>query len=367
MMTINQAGLMTNRLQLTQPSAAGLKARKSPRLTRRCGAVSLAPLRANRRYHYDVFGNNYTGSLAGSNSLGYAGKRYDPATSFYDYGFRDYDSTTGRFTTVDPIRDGYNWYAYCNNDPVIFFDLWGLKPAQDKPYSLDAYEYQLRTNNGLLKQAVEELAHKGQDIIPYSSLLDNNGKSATARFANALTSEAGLSVLQDSTRAYVTNLSRTELVDSLNKANLVTGIDMNDVSNEIDRLNRMGVNVQFDPTKRDAFSISGYVFTSENTNSIVSQKEIGNQTYYMINDEETMRLLYHEDTHYQSALATGNEYQWFENYNNEFQKNLANGMSKDKAYYSLSDEREAYSFGPYNSEAETNFNDPKTGDKYIKW
>ncbi len=121
-----EAGLMTNRLQLTQPSAAGLKARKSPRLTRRCGAVSLAPLRANRRYHYDVFGNNYTGSLAGSNALGYGGKRYDPATSFYDYGFRDYDTSSGRFTTADPIRDGVNWYVYCNNDPVNFFDLWGL-------------------------------------------------------------------------------------------------------------------------------------------------------------------------------------------------------------------------------------------------
>ncbi len=96
MMTSNEAGLMTN------------------------------------RYHYDVFGNNYTGSLAGSNALGYGGKRYDAATAFYDYGFRDYDSRTGRFTTQDPIRDGVNWYVYCNNDPVNFFDLWGLKPAQDK-------------------------------------------------------------------------------------------------------------------------------------------------------------------------------------------------------------------------------------------
>ena len=31
-----------------------------------------------------------------------------------------------RFTTVDPIRDGANWFAYVNNDPVNYVDLWGL-------------------------------------------------------------------------------------------------------------------------------------------------------------------------------------------------------------------------------------------------
>jgi hypothetical protein len=31
-----------------------------------------------------------------------------------------------RFTTVDPIRDGANWFAYVNNDPVNWVDLWGL-------------------------------------------------------------------------------------------------------------------------------------------------------------------------------------------------------------------------------------------------
>jgi RHS repeat-associated protein len=33
---------------------------------------------------------------------------------------RYYDSTTGRFTQEDPIRDGYNWYSYCGGNPVGF-------------------------------------------------------------------------------------------------------------------------------------------------------------------------------------------------------------------------------------------------------
>ena len=47
-------------------------------------------------------------------------------TELYDYGFRDYSPTIARFTSVDPIRDGRNWYCYVVNDPVNYVDLWGL-------------------------------------------------------------------------------------------------------------------------------------------------------------------------------------------------------------------------------------------------
>jgi uncharacterized protein RhaS with RHS repeats len=45
----------------------------------------------------------------------------------YNYGYRDYAPGVARFTTEDPIRDGNNWYAYVNNDPVNWIDLWGLQ------------------------------------------------------------------------------------------------------------------------------------------------------------------------------------------------------------------------------------------------
>jgi hypothetical protein len=44
----------------------------------------------------------------------------------YNYGYRDYQPEVARFTTIDPIRDGANWFAYVNNDPVNYIDLWGL-------------------------------------------------------------------------------------------------------------------------------------------------------------------------------------------------------------------------------------------------
>ena len=53
-------------------------------------------------------------------------------TGLYDYGFRDYSPSLARFTTVDPARDGLNWYTYCANDPVNFVDAWGLLTSEPK-------------------------------------------------------------------------------------------------------------------------------------------------------------------------------------------------------------------------------------------
>ena len=78
------------------------------------------------RYEYDVFGQLYSGDLTSAMNLGYTGKPYDTATGLYNYGYRDYKPQMARFTTVDPIRDGNNWFAYVNNDPVNYIDPWGL-------------------------------------------------------------------------------------------------------------------------------------------------------------------------------------------------------------------------------------------------
>jgi RHS repeat-associated protein len=74
-----------------------------------------------------VFGEPHLGDFGNGVGLGYTGKPYDPVTGLYDYGYRDYQAENGRFTTEDPVRDGANWFAYVNNDPVNWIDPWGLK------------------------------------------------------------------------------------------------------------------------------------------------------------------------------------------------------------------------------------------------
>ena len=53
-------------------------------------------------------------------------------TTLVNYGFRDYNPRQGRFTTVDPIRSGENWYGYVVNDPLNLIDRYGLE-AEDAP------------------------------------------------------------------------------------------------------------------------------------------------------------------------------------------------------------------------------------------
>jgi RHS repeat-associated protein len=81
------------------------------------------------RYEYDAFGKPYKGDLNSGVNLGYTGKPYDTTTGMYNYGYRDYKPEVARFTTIDPIRDGANWFAYVNNDPVNWIDPYGEFPA----------------------------------------------------------------------------------------------------------------------------------------------------------------------------------------------------------------------------------------------
>ncbi|MBR4824176.1 MAG: DUF4329 domain-containing protein, partial [Spirochaetaceae bacterium] len=80
-------------------------------------------------YSYDAFGSPYLGNLENDIGFGYCGKVYDVGTGLYDYGFRDYSPVSARFTTVDPIRDGSNWFSYVVNDPVNYVDPLGLSTS----------------------------------------------------------------------------------------------------------------------------------------------------------------------------------------------------------------------------------------------
>ena len=92
---------------------------------------------------YDIFGSPYqkSGSFLADDSLdfGYLGKPYNADTELYDYGFRDYSPEIARFTTIDPIRDGRNWYSYVVNDPVNYVDLWGLCKSESDTNSRKTY------------------------------------------------------------------------------------------------------------------------------------------------------------------------------------------------------------------------------------
>ena len=66
-----------------------------------------------------------------ANHFTYFGQTYDEETGLYYLRARYYDPTTGRFTQQDTAEDGYNWYVYGNNNPVMFVDPSGYLSSKE--------------------------------------------------------------------------------------------------------------------------------------------------------------------------------------------------------------------------------------------
>jgi len=85
-------------------------------------------------YAYDPFGNETTAQTSYAatwdNPFRYCGEYWDEETQTYYLRARQYDPTTGRFLSEDPVQDGLNWYIYCYNDPVQYWDPNGEVPVE---------------------------------------------------------------------------------------------------------------------------------------------------------------------------------------------------------------------------------------------
>ena len=92
------------------------------------------------RYRYTAFGLLTVLDAEGEETDGdalspwlYHGRLYEQSTGLYWMRMRHYSPQLGRFLQPDPagIAGGINLYAYSNNNPLRYFDPWGLWPAPD--------------------------------------------------------------------------------------------------------------------------------------------------------------------------------------------------------------------------------------------
>ena len=90
-------------------------------------------------YKYDAWGNHTTAYSNGGNTTGaqynpfrYRGYYYDSDLGLYYLNSRYYDANTSRFLNADGQLNGgllgYNQFAYCLNNPVIYADYFGEFP-----------------------------------------------------------------------------------------------------------------------------------------------------------------------------------------------------------------------------------------------
>ena len=90
--------------------------------------------------HYYPFGMEtegpwYLQRTGVQNHYRYNGKENIGAIGLLDYGARNYDSSIGRFLSVDPLADQYaqiSPYAYVANNPIIFIDPDGMQIGDGK-------------------------------------------------------------------------------------------------------------------------------------------------------------------------------------------------------------------------------------------
>ncbi len=74
-------------------------------------------------YQYDAFGNLLEKREDVGNRILYTGQQYDQETGQYYLRARYYNPVVGRFLQEDTYRgDGLNLYAYCANNPVVYYD-----------------------------------------------------------------------------------------------------------------------------------------------------------------------------------------------------------------------------------------------------
>ena len=90
-------------------------------------------------YSYDGFGNILESREDITNRILYTGQQYDQKTGQYYLRARYYNPVIGRFTQEDTYRgDGLNLYAYCDNNPVMYYDPSGHEECNpDKKKELE--------------------------------------------------------------------------------------------------------------------------------------------------------------------------------------------------------------------------------------
>jgi len=141
-------------------------------------------------YRFDAFGNQLgtdgnwlrhpqhpAGVNAIHNPFRYRGDGYfDGHTGFIYQRFRYLDTTIGRFINEDPIRWGLNWYCFAMQNPIMFFDFWGLAPnfifhGTDRVPAANATRQQL-INSGIPEYDITmiEVATANDFIVGWSAM-----------------------------------------------------------------------------------------------------------------------------------------------------------------------------------------------------
>ena len=136
-------------------------------------------------YQYDAFGVQLEASEQLPNHIRYTGQQYDDLTGQYYLRARYYNPELGRFMQEDVYQgDGLNLYAYCSNNPVVYYDPSGYKKGSNSgcpPASNNGGDGGAPEGNGSGKSSVLDNAiNNGQPLNNHRIVLDTEASSLLA-------------------------------------------------------------------------------------------------------------------------------------------------------------------------------------------
>ena len=96
--------------------------------------------RIKNYYRYNTFGSILVEEESVSNRIRYTGQQYDGMSGQYYLRARYYNPIVGRFLQEDMYEgDGLNLYAYCRNNPVMYYDPSGYTSTGTGGYEIGAF------------------------------------------------------------------------------------------------------------------------------------------------------------------------------------------------------------------------------------
>ena len=136
-------------------------------------------------YEYDAFGKTVVSEEEVGNRFKYTGQQHEPVTQQYYLRARYYNPVIARFTQEDPYKGaGLNLYAYCDNNPVIYFDPSGYSPCERKQELYNKYIEQ-----GYTPQQAYDLS-RAKDLMSWKEFESQNKDKYTGTGWQELMSEA---------------------------------------------------------------------------------------------------------------------------------------------------------------------------------
>lgn len=125
-------------------------------------------------YQYDAFGAEIEASEQSPNRIRYTGQQYDGLTGQYYLRARYYNPILGRFMQEDVYQgDGLNLYAYCGNNPVVYFDPSGFVALDEGGYFVyglfdinSDIPYYIGITNDIIRRSSEHAASGRLNIKP---------------------------------------------------------------------------------------------------------------------------------------------------------------------------------------------------------